>query len=121
MTRVDIFQVQLQNSLEQQQQQTPQVLLQVPEDFRKMLERRQAEEDRARKELEGKLMALQKDSDKYRSELQQAQKQAESYRGRLEEEMREKTRLHQLYEASKTQKSLNSDADAALKCENVSD
>ena len=86
-----------------------------------MLERRQAEEDRARKELEGKLMALQKDSDKYRSELQQAQKQAESYRGRLEEEMREKTRLHQLYEASKTQKSSNSDADAALKCENVSD
>lgn len=100
-----------------QQQQTPQMLLQVQQDIRKMLERRQVEEDRSRKELEGKLMALQKDSDKYRNELQQAQKEAESYRGRLEEEMREKTRLHQLYEASKGQQTVAMETEVSVKTE----
>lgn len=94
--------VDVQQSQSQHQQLIPsQVLLQVHEDVRKLLEQRQAEEDRARKELEGKLQALQRDSEKYRTELENAQKEAEAYRGRLEFERKENTRLHQLYEASK--------------------
>lgn len=92
----------VQQQQSQHQQLIPsQVLLQVHEDVRKLLEQRQAEEDRARKELEGKLQALQRDSEKYRTELENAQKEAEAYRGRLEFERKENTRLHQLYEASK--------------------
>lgn len=90
-----------QQSQQQQPLIGPQVLLQVQEDLRKLLEQRQAEEEKVRKELEGKVNALQRDSDKYRTELEQAQKQAESYRGRLELEQRENSRLHQLYEAAK--------------------
>lgn len=45
--------------------------------------------------------ALQRDSDKYRSELEHAQKEAEAYRNRLEVERKEKSKLHQLYEAAK--------------------
>ena len=96
--------------VQQQQQQSqhqpligPQVLLQVQEDLRKMLEQRQAEEDKVRKELEGKVHALQRDSDKYRTELEHAQKEAESYRGRLEVEQKENSRLHQLYEKTAKQ------------------
>lgn len=91
---------------QQSQQQSligPQVLLQVQEDLRKLLEHRQAEEDKIRKELEGKVHALQRDSDKYRTELEHAQKEAENYRGRLEVERKENSRLHQLYEAAAKQ------------------
>lgn len=85
----------------QQQLISPQLLLQVQEDLRKLLEQRQVEEDKVRKELEGKVHALQRDSDKYRSELEHAQKEAEAYRSRLEVERKEKSKLHQLYEAAK--------------------
>lgn len=94
-TTVDVQQQQQQS--QQQPLIGPQVLLQVQEDLRKMLEQRQAEEDKVRKELEGKVHALQRDSDKYRTELEHAQKEAESYRGRLEVEQKENSRLHQLY------------------------
>lgn len=95
--------VDIQQQSQQQQQQLigPQVLLQVQEDLRKLLEQRQAEEEKVRKELEGKVNALQRDSDKYRTELENAQKEAENYRGRLEVERRENSRLHQLYQAAK--------------------
>ena len=70
-TAVDIQQQQSQQQQQQPQQQQqqqqligPQVLLQVQEDLRKLLEQRQAEEEKARKELEGKLHALQRDSEK---------------------------------------------------------
>lgn len=96
---VDIQQQQQQP--QQQQLIGPQVLLQVQEDLRKLLEQRQAEEEKVRKELEGKVHALQRDSDKYRSELEHAQKEAENYRGRLEVERRENSRLSQLYQAAK--------------------
>lgn len=85
----------------QQQLISPQLLLQVQEDLRKLLEQRQVEEEKVRKELEGKVHALQRDSDKYRSELEHAQKEAEAYRSRLEVERKEKSKLHQLYEAAK--------------------
>lgn len=101
---VDVQQQQQQQQQQPQQHQqfiSSQVLLQVQEDLRKLLEQRQAEDDKARKELEGKLKALQRDSEKYRTELENAQKEAETYRGRLEVERKENTRLHQLYEASK--------------------
>ena len=78
-----------------------QVLLQVQEEYRKILEQKQAEEERARKDLQEKLFALQRDSEKYRDELEQAQREAENYKGKLEAESRERVRLHQLYEASK--------------------
>lgn len=78
-----------------------QVLMQVQEEYRKILEQKQAEEERARKDLQEKLFALQRDSEKYRDELEQAQREAENYKGRLEAESRERVRLHQLYEASK--------------------
>ncbi|XP_078360193.1 uncharacterized protein LOC144644551 isoform X2 [Oculina patagonica] len=108
-TTVDIQQQQ-QQSQQQQQLIGPQVLLQVQEDLRKLLEQRQAEEEKVRKELEGKVHALQRDSDKYRSELVHAQKEAENYRGRLEVERRENSRLSQLYQAAK-QPSSNSAAE----------
>ena len=92
---------QQQQSQSQQQLIGPQVLLQVQEDLRKLLEQRQVEEEKVRKELEGKVHALQRDSDKYRTELENAQKEAENYRGRLEVERRENSRLHQLYKATK--------------------
>lgn len=100
-TTVDVQQQQQQS--QQQPLIGPQVLLQVQEDLRKMLEHRQAEEEKVRKELEGKVHALQRDSDKYRTELENAQKEAESYRGRLEVERKENSRLHQLYEAAAKQ------------------
>ncbi|CAH3154562.1 unnamed protein product [Porites lobata] len=102
-----------QQSQQQPQQQQPligpQVLLQVKEDLRKLLEQRQAEEEKARKDLEVKLQTLQRDSEKYRTELEHAQKEAQDYRGRLEEEQRENSRLHQLFEASKQSKNSSSD------------
>ena len=104
--------------VQQQQQQSqqppligPQVLLQVQEDLRKLLEQRQAEEERIRKELEGKVHALQRDSDKYRTELEHAQKEAENYRGRLEVERKENSRLHQLYEAAAKQPAASDSAE----------
>ena len=100
------------NQQQSQQQQPligPQVLLQVKEDLRKLLEQRQAEEEKARKDLEVKLQTLQRDSEKYRTELEHAQKEAQDYRGRLEEEQRENSRLHQLFEASKQSKNSSSD------------
>ena len=104
---------------QQQQQQPsqqqpligPQVLLQVQEDLRKLLEQRQAEEEKIRKELEGKVHALQRDSDKYRTELEHAQKEAENYRGRLEVERKENSRLHQLYEAAAKQPAASDSAE----------
>lgn len=102
-----------QQSQQQPQQQQPligpQVLLQVKEDLRKLLEQRQAEEEKTRKDLEVKLQTLQRDSEKYRTELEHAQKEAQDYRGRLEEEQRENSRLHQLFEASKQSKNSSSD------------
>lgn len=102
-----------QQSQQQPQQQQPligpQVLLQVQEDLRKLLEQRQAEEEKARKDLEVKLQTLQRDSEKYRTELEHAQKEALDYRGRLEEEQRENSRLHQLFKASKQSKNSSSD------------
>jgi len=100
-TTVDVQQQQQQS--QQQPLIGPQVLLQVQEDLRKMLEQRQAEEEKVRKELEGKVHALQRDSDKYRTELEHAQKEAANYRGRLEVERKENSRLHQLYEAAAKQ------------------
>lgn len=101
---VDVQQQQQQQQPSQQQPLIgPQVLLQVQEDLRKLLEQRQAEEEKIRKELEGKVHALQRDSDKYRTELEHAQKEAENYRGRLEVERKENSRLHQLYEAAAKQ------------------
>lgn len=93
--------IQQQQQQSQQQLLSPHLLLQVQEDLRKLLEQRQVEEDKIRKELEGKVHALQRDSDKYRSELEHAQKEAEAYRNRLEVERKEKSKLHQLYEAAK--------------------
>ena len=92
------------NNQGSQSQITPhaqQVLIQVQEEYRKLLEQKQVEEEKARKDLQEKLFALQRDSEKYRDELEQAQREAESYKGRLEAESRERVRLHQLYEASK--------------------
>ena len=93
----------------QQQIISPHLLLQVQEDLRKLLEQRQVEEEKVRKELEGKVNALQRDSDKYRSELEHAQKEAESYRSRLEVERKENSKLHQLYEAAKQPTGNNAD------------
>ena len=93
----------------QQQLISPHLLLQVQEDLRKLLEQRQVEEEKVRKELEGKVNALQRDSDKYRSELEHAQKEAESYRSRLEVERKENSKLHQLYEAAKQPTGNNAD------------
>lgn len=107
---VDVQQQQQQPS-QQQPLIGPQVLLQVQEDLRKLLEQRQAEEEKVRKELEGKVHALQRDSDKYRTELEHAQKEAENYRGRLEVERKENSRLHQLYEAAAKQPAASDSAE----------
>ncbi|XP_073240778.1 uncharacterized protein [Porites lutea] len=108
-TTVDNQQQSQQQPHQQQPLIGPQVLLQVQEDLRKLLEQRQVEEEKARKDLEVKLQTLQRDSEKYRTELEHAQKEAQDYRGRLEEEQRENSRLHQLFEASKQSKSSSSD------------
>jgi hypothetical protein len=77
------------------------VLLQVQEDFRKLIEQQKTEEERQRKELEEKLIALEQHSKKYRTELEIAQRAAETYRDQLQVEAKEKARLLKLYESPK--------------------
>ncbi|XP_001637118.3 ankyrin-1 [Nematostella vectensis] len=78
-----------------------QLILQVHEDYRKLMEQKQAEEERCRKELEEKLQTLERDSHKYRTELELAQKTAETYKDKLEAEARERARLMMMYESPK--------------------
>ncbi|XP_031573746.1 mucin-5AC-like [Actinia tenebrosa] len=82
-----------------------QVLMQVQEDFRKIIEQQKQEEERQRKELEEKVMALEQHSKKYQTELELAQKAAETYRDQLQMEAKEKARLLKMYESPKKETS----------------